>query len=47
MLTYTFPGMQADKLSALISAANVEVESIWLSLLAKALEGKDVKELLT
>merc|ERR1712080_182507 len=37
----------ADKLSALISAANVEVESIWLSLLAKALEGKDVKELLT
>merc|ERR1712080_41236 len=37
----------AEKLSALISAANVEVESIWLSLLAKALEGKDVKELLT
>lgn len=29
------------------SAASVEVEPIWASLLAKALEGKDVKELLS
>jgi ribosomal protein L12E/L44/L45/RPP1/RPP2 len=38
---------QADKLVTLTKAANVEVEPIWASLLAKALEGKDVKELLT
>ena len=28
-------------------AANVELETIWAALLAKALEGKDVKELLS
>lgn len=38
---------QADKILALTSAANVEIEPIWASLLAKALEGKDVKELLS
>lgn len=32
---------------ALTGAASVEVEAIWASLLAKALEGKDVKELLS
>ncbi|KAF7186696.1 60S acidic ribosomal protein P1 [Pseudocercospora fuligena] len=38
----------ADKLQTLITAAKVpEVEPIWTSLFAKALEGKDVKELLT
>lgn len=38
----------ADKLQTLLSAANVqEVEPIWTSLFAKALEGKDVKDLLT
>ncbi|KAH8112970.1 60S acidic ribosomal protein P1 [Phellopilus nigrolimitatus] len=37
----------ADKIIALTSAASVEVEPIWASLLAKALEGKDVKELLS
>jgi ribosomal protein L12E/L44/L45/RPP1/RPP2 len=38
---------QADKLQALISAAKVpEIEPIWTSLFAKALEGKDVKDLL-
>ncbi|KAF4120032.1 large subunit ribosomal protein LP1 [Geosmithia morbida] len=37
----------ADKLQTLIKAANVEVEPIWTSIFAKALEGKDVKELLT
>ncbi|PVI07769.1 ribosomal protein 60S [Periconia macrospinosa] len=37
----------ADKLQTLIKAAKVEdIEPIWTSLFAKALEGKDVKELL-
>ncbi|KAL8720341.1 MAG: hypothetical protein Q9225_002769 [Loekoesia sp. 1 TL-2023] len=36
-----------DKLNSLIKAANIEdVESIWTTLFAKALEGKDVKEML-
>ena len=38
---------QSDKILALTNAANVELEPIWATLLAKALEGKDVKELLT
>ncbi|KAB5554411.1 60S acidic ribosomal protein P1-alpha-like protein [Coniochaeta sp. 2T2.1] len=38
----------ADKLNTLIKAANLqEVEPIWASLFAKALEGKDVKDLLS
>ncbi|TPR01655.1 40S ribosomal protein S26-B [Aspergillus niger] len=38
----------ADKLQTLLSAAKVpEVEPIWTSIFAKALEGKDIKELLT
>jgi len=37
----------ADKIVALTTAANVEIESIWANLLAKALEGKNVKELLS
>jgi len=37
----------ADKLTSIIKAANVpDVEPIWASLFAKALEGKDVKDLL-
>ncbi|KAI8672897.1 hypothetical protein LRP88_02581 [Fusarium phalaenopsidis] len=37
----------ADKLQTLIKAAKVEdVEPIWTSIFAKALEGKDVKDLL-
>ncbi|KAM0715281.1 hypothetical protein Q7P37_008779 [Cladosporium fusiforme] len=37
----------ADKLQSLITAAKVpEIEPIWTSIFAKALEGKDVKELL-
>ncbi|RYP30656.1 hypothetical protein DL767_006156 [Monosporascus sp. MG133] len=37
----------ADKLQTLIKAANVtDVEPIWTSLFAKALEGKDVKDML-
>ncbi|TEB28663.1 hypothetical protein FA13DRAFT_1793823 [Coprinellus micaceus] len=37
----------ADKIVALTNAANVELEPIWASLLSKALEGKNVKELLS
>ncbi|KAL1971512.1 hypothetical protein VTN31DRAFT_2133 [Thermomyces dupontii] len=37
----------ADKLQTLIKSANVDIEAIWPQLFAKALEGKDVKELLT
>ncbi|KZZ96988.1 ribosomal protein P1 [Ascosphaera apis ARSEF 7405] len=38
----------AEKLQTLIKAANVqEVEPIWASIFAKALEGKDVKDILT
>ncbi|OJK00521.1 ribosomal protein P1 [Aspergillus brunneoviolaceus CBS 621.78] len=38
----------ADKLQTLISAAKVpEIEPIWTSIFAKALEGKDIKDLLT
>ena len=36
----------SDKLSTLTKAAGVEVESIWTQLFAKALEGKDVKDML-
>ncbi|KAI9697536.1 MAG: 60S acidic ribosomal protein P1 [Bogoriella megaspora] len=37
----------SDKLQSLIKAAKIEdVEPIWCSLFAKALEGKDVKDLL-
>ncbi|PUU76450.1 60s acidic ribosomal protein-domain-containing protein [Tuber borchii] len=37
----------SDKLQAIIKASgNSEVEPIWCSLFAKALEGKDVKDLL-
>lgn len=39
--------LQADKIQTLITAAGVECEAIWATLLAKALEGKDVKELLS
>jgi len=35
------------KINTLVQAANVEIESIWCNLLAKALEGKNIKELLS
>jgi large subunit ribosomal protein LP1 len=38
---------QSEKILALTNAADVEIEPIWANLLAKALEGKDVKELLS
>ena len=34
----------SEKLLALTTKANVEVEGIWADLFAKALEGKDLKE---
>ncbi|KAF9892720.1 hypothetical protein FE257_001122 [Aspergillus nanangensis] len=38
----------AEKLQTLIGAAKVpEIEPIWTSIFSKALEGKDIKELLT
>ncbi|KAK7682584.1 hypothetical protein QCA50_014384 [Cerrena zonata] len=37
----------SDKIVALTTAAGVELEPIWATLLAKALEGKNVKELLS
>jgi len=37
----------SDKIIALTTAASVDVEPIWASLLAKALEGKNVKDLLS
>ncbi|KAF7972363.1 hypothetical protein HWV62_18152 [Athelia sp. TMB] len=37
----------SDKIVALTNAASVELEPIWASLLAKALEGKNVKDLLS
>ncbi|KAJ7613839.1 60S acidic ribosomal protein P1 [Mycena polygramma] len=37
----------SDKILALTTAAGVEIEPIWATLLAKALEGKNVKEMLS
>ncbi|EDQ99839.1 60S acidic ribosomal protein P1 [Laccaria bicolor S238N-H82] len=37
----------SDRIVALTNAAGVDLEPIWASLLAKALEGKNVKELLS
>ncbi|CAK5279772.1 unnamed protein product [Mycena citricolor] len=37
----------ADKIVTLTTAAKIELEPIWATLLAKALEGKNVKELLS
>ncbi|KAJ7237457.1 60s acidic ribosomal protein-domain-containing protein [Mycena haematopus] len=37
----------SDKIVTLTNAANVELEPIWATLLAKALEGKNVKDLLS
>merc|ERR550539_1637193 len=37
----------ADKLTTILKAANVEVESIWPSLFARALAGIGIKDLIT
>ena len=39
--------LQVEKILALTQAADVELEPIWAGLLTKALEGKNVKELLS
>ncbi|ORX41047.1 60s acidic ribosomal protein-domain-containing protein [Kockovaella imperatae] len=36
-----------EKITTLTSAAKVDVEPIWATLLAKALDGKDVKDMLS
>ncbi|EMR09582.2 hypothetical protein PNEG_02167 [Pneumocystis murina B123] len=36
----------SDKLQTLVKSAGIQVENIWTSLFAKALEGKNIKELL-
>lgn len=36
----------ADNLLAITKSANAEVESVWADIFAKALEGKDLKDLL-
>ncbi|EJU01585.1 ribosomal protein 60S [Dacryopinax primogenitus] len=36
----------ADKINAITTAAKVDVEPIWATLLAKALAGREVKEML-
>lgn len=38
---------QGEKIQTILKAANVDVESYWPGLFAKALEGVNVKELLT
>ncbi|KAF7354014.1 60S acidic ribosomal protein [Mycena venus] len=37
----------SEKILALTSAAGVDIEPIWATLLSKALEGKNVKEMLS
>jgi len=39
--------VQSEKILAITNAAGVDLEPIWASLLAKALEGKNVKDLLS
>ncbi|KAJ7663649.1 hypothetical protein B0H17DRAFT_304474 [Mycena rosella] len=41
------PRSLPDKILALTTAAGVDIEPIWATLLAKALEGKNVKEMLS
>lgn len=39
--------MQGEKINTILKAANVEVEPYWPGLFAKALEGINVKDLIT
>ena len=39
--------MQSEKILTITEAAGFDLESIWANLLAKALEGKNVKDLLS
>ncbi|KAJ7257186.1 hypothetical protein B0H12DRAFT_1182944 [Mycena haematopus] len=38
---------QSEKILALTTAAGVEIEPIWATLLSKALEGKNIKDMLS
>ena len=39
--------LQAEKIQTILKAAKVEVEAYWPGLFAKALEGIDIKELVS
>jgi large subunit ribosomal protein LP1 len=39
--------LQGEKISTILKAANVDVEPYWPSLFAKALEGVNIKDLIT
>ena len=45
--SFSFSLPQGDKISTILKAAKVEVEPYWPGLFAKALEGVDIKELIT
>ncbi|CAE6512228.1 unnamed protein product [Rhizoctonia solani] len=47
ILADTESEITSDKIVAITNAAGVELEPIWASLLAKALEGKNMKDLLS
>lgn len=42
-----FTNLQGEKISTILKAANVDVEPYWPGLFAKALEGINVKDLIT
>lgn len=44
---YTKPYLQGEKISTILKAANVDVEPYWPGLFAKALEGVNVRDLIT
>lgn len=47
MIFFGFPQLQGEKINTILKAANVEVEPYWPGLFAKALEGINVKDLIT
>ena len=47
LLNYYISILQGEKIQTILKAANVNVESYWPGLFAKALEGINVKELIT
>lgn len=47
LLNFVFYFKQGEKISTILKAANVEVEPYWPGLFAKALEGVNVKDLIT
>lgn len=47
ILNYYMSILQGEKIQTILKAANVNVESYWPGLFAKALEGINVKELIT